>query len=165
MTPSQFYSACRRLAQMPHGDDEIDYIADKAPSEDFRPARAYGEKLCHQGFTLDVATRLFDTSLYRADREGFMAGFNGFKPCVHFVGFRRDSEWWSALAIWGRPDFIHRVWDARVPGDVAPGDTVVFACGVPTTTHLCRSRSMTATWMCRHSRRPKINLVRALTGS
>lgn len=49
-------------------------------------------------------------------------------PCVHFVGFRGE-EYWSARRIWGRPDFFHRHWDHRVPGDVAPGDTVVFAKG------------------------------------
>lgn len=128
MTPRDFYSACRKLAKMPHGDDEIDYVADKSPSDDFRPAQAYGAKLARQGFTLEVATRLFNTSFYRADTEGFMTGFNGFKPCTHFVGFRGD-EYVSAVRTFGKPDFIHRVWDVRVPGDVAPGDTVVFAKG------------------------------------
>jgi hypothetical protein len=52
-----------------------------------------------------------------------------FTPCVHFVAFRKDSEFWSAVRVWGRPDFFHRVWDHRVMGDVAPGDTVVFAKG------------------------------------
>ncbi len=49
-------------------------------------------------------------------------------PCTHFVGFRGE-EYHSAVRLWGQPDFFHRHWDARVPGDVAPGDTVVFARG------------------------------------
>jgi hypothetical protein len=60
--------------------------------------------------------------------EDFCEGFNGFRPCTHFVGFRGE-EFWSAVRVWGRPDFTHRHWDRRVPGDVAPGDTVVFARG------------------------------------
>lgn len=61
--------------------------------------------------------------------EDFCEGYNGFKPCVHFVGFRKDSEFWSAVGVWGHPDFFHRHWDKRVSGDVASGDTVVFARG------------------------------------
>ena len=47
-------------------------------------------------------------------------------PCIHFVGFRGD-EFTSAVRVFGRPDFFHRRWDHRAVGDVAPGDTVVFA--------------------------------------
>jgi hypothetical protein len=49
-------------------------------------------------------------------------------PIVHFVGFRGD-EFWSAVRVWGRPDYIHRGWDLRARRDVHPGDTVVFARG------------------------------------
>ena len=49
-------------------------------------------------------------------------------PCTHFVGFRGE-EYHSAVRIWGAPDFFHRHYDERVMGDVAPGDTVVFAKG------------------------------------
>lgn len=49
-------------------------------------------------------------------------------PCLHFIGFRGD-EYWSAVRIFGRPDFVHRYWDYRAIGDIAPGDTVVFATG------------------------------------
>lgn len=46
--------------------------------------------------------------------------------CLHFVGFKGD-EWFSAVKVWGQPDFIHRHNDARVSGDVIDGDTVIFA--------------------------------------
>lgn len=49
-------------------------------------------------------------------------------PCLHFIGFRGD-EYPRAVRIFGRPDFIHRYWDYRALGDIAPGDTVVFAKG------------------------------------
>ena len=45
---------------------------------------------------------------------------------IHFVGFRGE-EYWSAVKVWGYPDFYHRVYDWRAIGDFAPGDTVVFA--------------------------------------
>ncbi|MEO1490136.1 MAG: hypothetical protein AAFR88_11990 [Pseudomonadota bacterium] len=47
---------------------------------------------------------------------------------VHFVGFR-DDRYWNAVRVWGRPSFIHYVWDRRAQRDVAPGDVVVFAKG------------------------------------
>ncbi len=46
--------------------------------------------------------------------------------CVHFVGCRDDS-YNNAVRVFGRPHFVHRYWDRRAVGDVAPGDTVVFA--------------------------------------
>src|SRR5271166_92342 len=48
------------------------------------------------------------------------------EPAVHFVGFTGE-EWHSAVAAFGPPDFIHRVWDERARQEVAPADTVVFA--------------------------------------
>lgn len=50
------------------------------------------------------------------------------RSCVHFIGFRGD-EYLSAVRIFGRPHFIHCYWDYRAIGDIAPGDTVVFAAG------------------------------------
>jgi len=47
---------------------------------------------------------------------------------VHFVGFRGD-EYVRAQKVFGPPDFVHVNHDVRVAGDVAPGDTVVFANG------------------------------------
>lgn len=49
-------------------------------------------------------------------------------PCTHFVGFR-DDRYWSAVAIWGRPHFVHRWWDKRARREIADVDTVVFAEG------------------------------------
>jgi hypothetical protein len=44
---------------------------------------------------------------------------------VHFIGFR-DDAYTRAVRIFGKPDFVHRYWDVRAIGDIAPGDTVVF---------------------------------------
>jgi hypothetical protein len=49
-------------------------------------------------------------------------------PIVHFVGFRGD-EYTRAVRIWGRPHYVHYVWDRRAQRDIAPCDTVVFARG------------------------------------
>jgi len=49
-------------------------------------------------------------------------------PCVHFVGFRGE-EYWSAVRVWGRPDFIHMGWDRRALREIEEGDTVIFAKG------------------------------------
>ena len=52
------------------------------------------------------------------------------KEHIHFVGFRGD-EYHSAVRVWGKPDFFHRVFDDRVShGDVDwEKDTVIFAKG------------------------------------
>lgn len=47
-------------------------------------------------------------------------------PHVHFVGFRTDHEFFAAVRVWGRPDFIHMIHDNRMYGDVAPTDTIIF---------------------------------------
>lgn len=47
---------------------------------------------------------------------------------LHFVGFK-DDRYLNAVSVFGRPDFIHRRWDARAVCEVAPGDVVVFADG------------------------------------
>jgi hypothetical protein len=48
------------------------------------------------------------------------------KKSVHFVGFRGE-EFWSAVKVFGRPDFVHKWHDHRMWGDVGEGDTIVFA--------------------------------------
>jgi hypothetical protein len=48
------------------------------------------------------------------------------RPIVHFVGFRGD-EYTRACRIWGKPHYVHYVWDRRAQRDIAPCDTVVFA--------------------------------------
>lgn len=50
------------------------------------------------------------------------------RPAVHFVWFRGD-EYWSAVKVWGPPDFIHIGWDTRARREICEGDTVVFARG------------------------------------
>jgi len=46
-------------------------------------------------------------------------------PHVHFIGFRGE-EYWSAVKVFGPPDFIHLIHDHRLYGDVGPDDTLVF---------------------------------------
>lgn len=48
--------------------------------------------------------------------------------CVHFVGFR-DERYWSAVRVFGKPDFIHRAWDRRSQREIGPDDLIVFAVG------------------------------------
>jgi hypothetical protein len=45
---------------------------------------------------------------------------------VHFVGFRGD-EYSRAVKVWGKPTFVHRIWDVRAAAEVSEGDLVVFA--------------------------------------
>ena len=45
---------------------------------------------------------------------------------VHFIGFRGE-EYWSAVKVWGFPDFIHSWHDNRMYGDVGDNDILVFA--------------------------------------
>jgi hypothetical protein len=47
---------------------------------------------------------------------------------VHFVGFRGE-EYWSAVKVWGLPDFYHRGWDRRARREIMDGDTILFASG------------------------------------
>ena len=55
---------------------------------------------------------------------------NMMKRDVHFVGFRGD-EFNSAVKVWGKPDFFHRVFDDRVifGGEVGDDDIIIFANG------------------------------------
>lgn len=50
------------------------------------------------------------------------------RPCTHLVGFRND-RYWSAVKVWGLPDFVHLGWDLRARREIADGDTVIFADG------------------------------------
>jgi hypothetical protein len=46
---------------------------------------------------------------------------------LHFVGFRGD-EYVSAVKVFGKPDFYHKVFDGRSQEDFDPEiDTMVFA--------------------------------------
>ena len=48
--------------------------------------------------------------------------------CLHFIGFRGE-EYWSAVQVWGKPDFFHRGYDDRMERVVADYDLLVFANG------------------------------------
>lgn len=48
------------------------------------------------------------------------------QQALHFVGFTGD-EYIRACIVFGRPDFIHRLNDARAHAEFAPGDTVIYA--------------------------------------
>lgn len=50
------------------------------------------------------------------------------RSCTHFVGFC-DDRYWSAVKVFGLPDFIHRRWDKRAAREIAPDDRIVFATG------------------------------------
>lgn len=50
------------------------------------------------------------------------------KIIIHFVGFRGE-EYWSAVKIWGKPDFFHLGYDNRMKRLVDNGDLIVFANG------------------------------------
>jgi hypothetical protein len=58
--------------------------------------------------------------------------------CVHFIGFnpKDTAKWAQAVAVFGKPDFVHRYWDARAAfgGEWAPGDVRVFATGTDSDT-------------------------------
>lgn len=43
---------------------------------------------------------------------------------IHFIGFRGE-EYWSAVKVWGKPDFYHIGWDMRAKRDIAPEDIIV----------------------------------------
>lgn len=41
------------------------------------------------------------------------------------MGFRGE-EYWSAVKVFGKPHFIHKVYDDRVFTEVGEGDVVIF---------------------------------------
>jgi hypothetical protein len=45
---------------------------------------------------------------------------------IHFVGFRKDQEYWNAVSIWGKPDFIHLIHDHRLYGDLGDQDILIL---------------------------------------
>lgn len=47
---------------------------------------------------------------------------------MHFVGIK-DERIAYATRYFGPPDFLHRWFDKRVGGDIAPGDDVIFGEG------------------------------------
>ena len=59
-----------------------------------------------------------------------MVALGMMKRYVHFVGFRGD-EYLSAVKVFGKPDFFHKVFDDRVifGGEVGDDDIIIFANG------------------------------------
>ena len=48
--------------------------------------------------------------------------------CIHFVGFRHDSEYLTAIKVWGKPHYIHYVHDQRMYQEIdTENDIVVFS--------------------------------------
>ena len=47
---------------------------------------------------------------------------------LHLVRFK-DDAYFRAIRIFGKPDFIHRFWDARAACEVCENDIVIFAEG------------------------------------
>ena len=45
--------------------------------------------------------------------------------CIHFVGFRHDSEYLSAVKVFGKPHFIHYVHDKRMYQEIDASKDVV----------------------------------------
>lgn len=64
------------------------------------------------------------------------------KKCVHFIGMSKD-EYWSALRVWGTPDFVHDRATWSCLGEIDGADTVVFGRGAFHTPKKWR-RAMTA---------------------
>lgn len=49
---------------------------------------------------------------------------------LHFVRFDRfDQRYSNAVAVFGQPDFLHRLWDRRARREIADDDMIVFAKG------------------------------------
>lgn len=49
-------------------------------------------------------------------------------PLIHFIGFKGD-EYHRACRVFGKPDFIHRFYDARCKAEIQPCDVAIFANG------------------------------------
>ena len=51
------------------------------------------------------------------------------KNATHFVRFSDSAQFERAQRVFGRPDFVHRIWDRRAVSEVFEGDRVIFAKG------------------------------------
>ena len=51
------------------------------------------------------------------------------KNALHFIGFRDTGTFARACAVFGKPDFIHPVWDYRAQAEIMLGDKAIFAKG------------------------------------
>lgn len=93
----------------------------------FTDARKYGAFLGSMNyFTWPQAVDfLYRSALPDKNMSEFSAGWGEAKTCVHFVGFRGE-EYWSAVRIWGKPDYTWDQASFRILGEAAPQDTVIF---------------------------------------
>lgn len=50
---------------------------------------------------------------------------------LHFVRFadNHGQQYQNAVRVFGRPHFMHRLWDQRARREIAEGDAIVFAKG------------------------------------
>lgn len=90
-------------------------------------AHAFGRQCARMGFGWEDALTTLRASDV-ADKRDEDAFARGFGRALHFIGFRGD-EYISAVRVWGKPDFFHRVWDVRARSEIAPFDIAVFAVG------------------------------------
>jgi len=47
-------------------------------------------------------------------------------PALHFIGFRGE-EYWSAVRVWGKPDYVWPKATWSVLGEISGEDTIIFA--------------------------------------
>ena len=77
----------------------------------------------------------------RADRGHGDRGMS----LLHFVGFK-DDRYWSAVKVFGLPDFYHRVFDVRAKQEIVPGDVAIFAEGDELSPLACDYRGNLVSW-------------------
>lgn len=89
-------------------------------------SRACGVDMSKHGWKFEDALWVFSKcGEVTKDPHEFTEGFYGTKSCLHFVGFRGE-EYWSAVRIWGKPDYTWPQATFQILGDCAPADTVIF---------------------------------------
>ena len=90
-------------------------------------SRKIGERMSKHGWKYEDAVWVFSQcEEVTKDVREFTEGFYGAeKSCVHFVGFRGE-EYWSAVRIWGKPDYTWPQATFHTLGECAPADLVIF---------------------------------------
>jgi hypothetical protein len=106
-----------------------DLIPEYYRAEYIRRLRRLGTVEAQAGTSDPAQAAAWVRSLADAMERG--TELSGKRPALHFVGFRDPEQFQRAERVFGAPDFVHRVWDVRAArgGEIAPGDTVVFARG------------------------------------
>lgn len=87
-------------------------------------SETFGRNCKALGFSIFQALSFFGDADSTGPLSDFLEGYHG-KPCVHFVGFRGE-EYWSAVRIWGTPDYVWPAASFRILGECAAHDTVIF---------------------------------------